>query len=332
MKKNQSYLVLGLAGALGFAGAALAARKASSSGGHYFTVSVKVVNATTGSIVYPASVQLGSIYALTATDGVAILDGVPAGSWSLQVTANGYQPVENETVNVSANQSLTVKLTPGTGCQATQCFCNEYFDTSLCVCAPLTPALIKVPLQASMYANFVATFGCLSGQTAFGFLSDSYLSSCPSSPPGFTPGTGTIQTVFSGVLISANNLPICNETIAIPGSTTMPWTSADGVFTGTISIYTPGYVITDSNGQFSVSIQVGMFLDAAQTALNEAVCSGYIYPLQPPPCCGILHTQTVYSLAYPLELALSLQSDQTVQAVNTTTINLEICCYYNFGG
>src|SRR5579875_2361198 len=75
----------------------------------YYTVTVEVIDATTGNPVNGATVSLDSFTSQTDSTGVAVLTNVPAGTYLLTVMASGYQQYISSEV-ISGDTAIPVQL------------------------------------------------------------------------------------------------------------------------------------------------------------------------------------------------------------------------------
>src|SRR5579875_1769631 len=75
----------------------------------YYTVTVEVIDATTGNPFNGATVSLDSFTSQTDSTGVAVLTNVPAGTYLLTVMASGYQQYISSEV-ISGDTAIPVQL------------------------------------------------------------------------------------------------------------------------------------------------------------------------------------------------------------------------------
>lgn len=190
------------------------------------------------------------------------------------------------------------------------CPCDQYFDTVLGQCAPLTPNSISVNTLVQKYPFWMLFYNCgFGGAGASGPCSGfegENLSSCQFGSGLCNSDTYKFRvtgTVFSG------STPVCNQVLnwstSLPENLTLAWHTPDNKFQGSFVI---GYALdgnTNSEGKFNAEFTVSI-----QNLTKNINCD----PFTPP------SPQSIGSVITNWVMTVSLEANPSI----SKTINIEM--------
>lgn len=195
------------------------------------------------------------------------------------------------------------------------CPCDQYYDSVLGRCAPLTPNSISLPPAVQKYPFWLLHWVCDSQCGCAGYEGEGLaacnfgtLEGCNDSECG----NPTFEFTISGQVLSGNT-PVCNQplkfTDSLPSSGTLTWQTSDRLFTGSFSIGAGVPAASDENGNFTVTYNMNIGVVSG----SESACN----PLAPSP--EESSSKAIFSWVLKVALANSpsIYSEVTIQVETT---------------